>query len=191
MDNSPSYSLPAGIAVPTDTPARFRVDLDVLAAQLRPALLRRGPRLRAWCRSLLFPFRQVYAGLLLYRLSSRRELSYSGQRLLFEAALNFRFDPGPARIRIVTSGLFLQQTYDYFTNEGQPLVALKFDDEAGYAPDPDYLAIEFNTQVDFTVQVPQGLLPADPAAAIRYQAAINTAIRRYKPATIRHDLLFI
>ena len=190
MANSP-YVLPLSPVLASAPDARYRVDLDVLGQQLRPALLRRGPRLRAWCRSLLLPLRQNYAGFVAYVASTQRQLAFNGQRLLFEAALNDAFDPSPRRIRIVTSQLSLSQTYDYFIDEGQPLAVLYFDNEALYTPDSDYDVVEFNSQTDFTVQVPAALLPADPAAATRLTAAVEATVRRYKIATARHLIAFV
>lgn len=163
-------------------PTRYRVDFDYLATLLRPSLLHK-PRLRAWLAALLAPTRQLYADLLAYQAASFRELSYNGQTIVLEGALNDRFDPDLRRIRLDNSDVELQPLYVNFRAEQQPEKYLLFVPESPpwtYA----HLYSEFATQTDFTVHVPALL------RTVQRANQLHARIRRFKLATKHYVLLF-
>jgi hypothetical protein len=163
------------------TPTRYRVDFARLVWLLLPALLRR-PRQVAWLTWLTGPVRRLYARFVAYEAYVRRELSYNSQVLLFELALNDKFDPGLRRIYITNSGTELQPVYLNFVAEQQPNPDLYFQAENHQPPVYLYRWIEFASQVDFIVHAPAILRP-------RAQQ-LHAAIRRLKLANKNYQLLF-
>lgn len=178
MANNPVILVEAAAAPP---PTRYRVDFEHLVALLLPALLRR-PRQLAWLRWLTTPVRRLYGRFLAYEAAVRRELSYNSQVLLFEAALNDRFDPGVRRIRIANAGDELARVYVNFVVEQQPNPKVFFRSE-GQPPLYLYQSREFSNQTDFIVTAP---------AVLRARAGqLNAAIRRLKLANKHYLLRFI
>ena len=166
---------------PSELSARFRLVLPDLLTQLLPALLRK-PRLRAFCNALLSPVATLYGEFSAYYFATRRELSYNGQTMLLERALNDRFDAGFRRIQILNSEVEVESSYDNFVREQQPLGYMYFTQEPGWVPLYDYRSVELLQQVGFTVRVPRSLAPQ--------QTAINTRIGQLKLALIRHRLIY-
>ena len=137
----------------SNIPTRYHVDFDRLVLLLLPALLRK-PRQVAWLQWLATPVRTLYAAFVAYEADVRRQLSYNSQVLLFEEALNDRFDPAVRRIYISNSDVELQPTYVNFVAEQQPNPVLYFQAEAAA---PVYLFgwVEFSQQSDFIVHAPR------------------------------------
>ena len=161
-------------------PTRYRLDLDQLRTTLLPTLLRK-PRLKAYLEALTGPLAALYLDLIGYVTQTRRELSYNGQTMLLERALNDRFDDALRRIYIVGNDAELEGSYDNFVEELQPWQYMGFTSEAppwSY----DYDFSELINQVGFTVKVPTGLLPK--------QAAINARIIQLKLAMIKHRIQY-
>jgi len=168
--------------MPNQTPTRYRADFVYLPTLLKPTLLRRS-RFTAWLLALLAPLRQLYATVLLYQAASFRELSYNGQTIRLEGALNDQFDPDARRIRIDNSDLDLTPIYFNFVSEQQPEKYLLFAPESPpwtYA----FLYVEFSTQTDFTVHVPV-VLRTDQRTN-----QLNARIKHFKLAMRHHVLLF-
>lgn len=166
--------------MPNNVPTRYRVDFARLVLLLLPSLLRR-PRQVALLQWLTTPVRTLYARFVAYEAQVRRELSYNSQVLLFEAALNDRFDPALRRIYISNSDVELQPVYVNFVAEQQPNPVLYFQSE-GQAPVYLFRWVEFSQQADFVVHAP---------AVLRGRTGqINALIRRLKLTNKQYLLLF-
>jgi hypothetical protein len=163
-----------------NVPTRYRVDFARLAWLLLPSLLRR-PRLVALAQWLTTPVASLYARFVPYEGSVRRELSYNSQVLLFELALNDRFDAAVRRIYITNSDVELQPVYLNFVAEQQPNPVLYF--QAEHQP-PVYLYqwVEFSQQADFVVHAPAILKPR--------ASQLHAAIRRLKLTNKQYLLVF-
>lgn len=166
--------------MPNNVPTRYRVDFARLAWLLLPALLRR-PRLVALAQWLTTPVASLYARFVPYEAAVRRELSYNSQVLLFELALNDRFDAAVRRIYITNSDVELQPVYLNFVAEQQPNPVLYFQAEK-QPPVYLYQWVEFSQQSDFVVHAPAVLKPK--------AAALHAAIRRLKLANKQYLLVF-
>jgi hypothetical protein len=162
-------------------PPRYSFKLPALVNSLLPSLLRQ-PRHLAWLRALLSPLAWLQLQLATFVATTKTELSYNGQTLLLEKALNDRFDPAFRRIRIINADTDLQPVYLNFEAEQQPLPTVYF--EAEQQP-LLYLTnwIEYTNQVGFTVQLPRSLRPQE--------VAVQARIKQLKLALIRHKLLYI
>jgi len=162
-------------------PTRYRLDLPALITNLLPAILRR-PRHIAWLLALLSPVIKLYEQFTAYYFLARRELSYNGQTMMMERALNDRFDPAFRRIRIVNADTQFDQTYFNFVREQQPwkYAHLEREDEP-----PLYMHrySEFVNQTGFTVRCPLNLATQ--------QTALHTRIRQLKIALVKYQLLFV
>ncbi|GAA4354198.1 hypothetical protein GCM10023185_15660 [Hymenobacter saemangeumensis] len=167
-------------------PVRYRLDFFALVRQLVPVMLRK-PRLLAWLYALLAPLRGQYTIFIDFEAQTRRELSYNGQKMVFERALNLRFDPFLRRIRIVNADTELLPEYDY--NRVEEHLPEQFMYLANEHPPAswefDYFYQEFVTQLDFMVRVPLGINTPEKTLQL------HAFIRRYKLATKRYSLLFV
>lgn len=164
------------------TPTRYRFDLSALETGLLPYLLRR-PRLRAFLLAVTSPLATLYARFLSYAARTSRQLSYSGQKLAFERALNDRFDPAFTRIRIINADEQVEADYDYFVSEDhQPPEYMTFVAE-GPPFYYDFLFAEILNQVGFVVLV--------PAALSSQEAALNAKIRQFKLAMVKYKILYV
>ncbi|MFD2787929.1 hypothetical protein [Hymenobacter rubripertinctus] len=161
-------------------PTRYRLDLPALVQGLLPVALRNKPHLSGLLLALLSPTAGVYAAYLSYTVRVRRELTYSGQKLAFERALNDRFDPDQARIQLVDSDSQARPLYINFEAEQQPPVFVRMEPEG----EPLYLyaGVELSGQVGFTVRVPAQLQPR--------AAALNARIRELKLALINYTIVY-
>ncbi|SHJ76381.1 hypothetical protein SAMN02745146_0107 [Hymenobacter daecheongensis DSM 21074] len=162
-------------------PVGYQLQLPVLVRNLLPTLLRR-PRLLALLAALTTPLEEVYRAFIVYFFRVQTELSYSGQTLSFERALNDRFDAAFRRIRIVNSDAQTEPLYLYFSAESRPPVYFTFEREGPpwrYA----YTAQELASQVGFVVRVPATLRPQQPALRAR--------IGQFKLATIRYRIQYV
>ncbi len=168
------------MAVPV--PTRYRVDFRRLVVLLLPGLLRR-PRQTALLQWLTTPVRSLYARFVAYEAQVRRELSYNSQVLLFEAALNDRFDPAVRRIYLTNSDVELSPVYVNFVAEQQPNPAAYFRSE-GQAPVYLFRWVEFSQQADFVVHAPAVLRTPQTISQL------NAAIRRLKLANKQYLLVF-
>lgn len=160
---------------------RYRVAWAGLVDTLLPSLLRR-PRLKAYLEALTAPVAELHGRLLSYIEQTRRELSYNGQTMNLERALNDRFDPALRRIYITDNDVELEQSYDNFVAEAQPWQYMTFAREAPpwlY----DYLARELLGQVGFIVHVPVNLRPQE--------VAIHARVKQLKLALIKHSIQYI
>jgi hypothetical protein len=162
-------------------PTRYRFALPTLLKTLLPSLLRQPLQL-AWLRALHRPVVDVYAWLADFVATSRTELSYNGQTLMLEKALNDRFDPVFRRIKIINSDTELSPVYLNFVAEQQPPVPVHFEAEGAA---PLYLDkwVNYTNQVGFTVQLPRSLRPQE--------VAVQARIKQLKLALIRHKLLYV
>jgi len=166
------------IAPPVD--ARYRLSIPTLISQLLPAVLRKPGQI-AWLSALLSPVGSLYSGFLSYRATTLRLLSYNGQTILLEKALNDTFDPLLRRIVVRNTVGELTPVYLNFEYENQPAPFVFFEDEPDYQPLYLHEDVEFNSQVDFTVFAP------DQAAKA---TALNTMIRRLKRAMTNYQILY-
>ena len=164
--------------MPTDS--RFRIEWPALVRDLVPALLRR-PTTLAWLEALTSPVASLYEQLLTYRVDVLRQLSYNGQTILLEKALNDTFDPAFRRIRIVNAVGEITPLYLNFVREQQPMPTAYFTQEPDYVPLYVYRQVEFNTQLDFTVYA-----PGQAGRAV----ALHTLIRRLKRAMTNYQILY-
>jgi hypothetical protein len=157
----------------------YRVAWGRLLLLLLPSLLRR-PKLLAWLQALNFPADQLYTQFIVWLLDTRRELSYNGQTILLEKALNDRFDPSRRRVVIRNDDTDLLPIYLNFVREQQPLPVLHFQREQ--QPRTYWRRyLEILRQVGFTVYAP-GLM--------QYERQLNARIRRLKLAVVRYRLLY-
>lgn len=169
--------------------ARFRLDVPALALHLLPALLRRGPRLRAWLLALVAPLAEVYDRFLAHYYATRRELSYTGQTMSLEQALNDRFDPAFRRIVIVQNLVEIENTYDRFTannyeGQGEPPGPTFFVSEPGYVPRYDYDYSAQTGQAGFIVRAPRSLQALQ-------DTALNARIGQLKLALITYRIAYV
>jgi hypothetical protein len=161
------------------TQPRYWLDLGALEEQVLPYLLRR-PRLLAFARALLAPAAELYGTFLSYTIQTRHELSYNGQTMQLERALNDRFDPALRRIQIINTQTYAQpvylnfereqqaETYVFTEAEGQPLYLSTYAEQVG--------------QVGFTVRVP---------AVLRAQElALRTRINQLKIALVKYRIIY-
>ena len=162
---------------------RYRVDFLRLVVLLLPSLLRRSRQI-AWLHWLTTPVRHLYDRFLVYEAHVRRELSYNSQVLLFEAALNDRFDPGVRRIYLTTSDVELQPVYVNFVAENQTNPTLYFHSE-GQPPVYLYRWVEFAGVADFIVTAPAVLNQPQQATQL------HALIRRLKLANKNYLLRFL
>ncbi|GGF22167.1 hypothetical protein [Hymenobacter cavernae] len=164
----------------TKVPARYRLNIEALLTSLLPALLRQK-RMVAWIQALHLPLLSLYEQFIEHVKRSTTELSYNGQTMMLEKALNDRFDPGFRRIKIINSDTELEPVYLNFVSEQQPAPALYLDNEG-----EPLLYInawnEYTNQVGFTVQVPRSLAPK--------QASLQARIKQLKLALIRHTIVY-
>lgn len=161
-------------------PVRYRIEQLSLIGNLVPSLLRK-PKMMAWLRSLLTPLLSLQLQFAEHVALSRRELSYNGQTLSLQRALNDRFDPAFRRIRIINSDTEAEPSYDNFISEAQPWQFMGFISEAPpYAYDFTYA--EILNQVGFTVRVPRSLFGSE--------LALQARIKQLKLALIKHKLIY-
>jgi hypothetical protein len=162
-------------------PTRYRFALPDFTKTLLASVLRQPVHL-AWLRALHRPVVELYGWFADFVATSRTELSYNGQTLMLEKALNDRFDPVFRRIKIINSDTELSPVYLNFVAELQPPVPVYFvaENEA-----PLYLDkwVNYTNQVGFTVQLPRSLRPQE--------VAVQARIKQLKLALIRHKLLYI
>jgi hypothetical protein len=162
-------------------PARYRVQPAVLITSLLPALLRK-PKMLAWLTALHQPLQATYLAFSEHVARSATELSYNGQTMLLEKALNDRFDLAFRRIRIINSDTELSPIYLNYVSELQDMPVTFYTSE-----DMPLLRvnnwIEYVSQVGFVVQVPRSLRPAEPALQAR--------IKQLKLSMIRHTIAYI
>jgi hypothetical protein len=166
----------------SNAPTRYRVDFPRLVVLLLPALLRR-PRQVAWLQWLTTPIRSLYDRFVPYEADVRRELSYDSRVLLFEKALNDRFDPAARRIYITNSDVELEPVYVNFMTEGQTNPVAHFQDE-GAPPLYLYRWVEFSGVADFIVHVPSILRQPQIISQLR------AVIQRLKLANKQYLLAF-
>ncbi len=164
----------------SNVPTRYRVDFGRLAWLLLPSLLRR-PRLMALAQWLITPISSLYARFVAYEAATRRELSYNSQVLLFETALNDRFDAAVRRIYLTNTDAELRPVYVNFQAERQPNPVAYFQAEH---QSPTYLFrwVEFSQQSDFVVHAPAVLRPR--------ASQLHAAIKRLKLANKQYLLVF-
>lgn len=168
------------IITATPVATRYTLQQRPLIKSLLPSILRR-PKMMAWLQALLSPVLITYAQFVQHVKASSTELSYNGQTMLLEKALNDRFDPAFRRIKIINSDTELQPVYFNYARENQPMPVMY---EASEGRPGLFLsrAVEYSNQVGFTVRVPRSLLPQE--------AALQARIKQLKLATIRHTLIY-
>jgi hypothetical protein len=176
---SPADALSIISATPVAT--RYTLQQRPLIKSLLPSLLRR-PKMLAWLQALLSPLLVTYAHFVQHVKASSTELSYNGQTMLLEKALNDRFDPAFRRIRIINSDTVLQPVYFNYASELQPMPVAYYASEGRPLL---YLsrASEYANQLGFTVQVPRALAPQE--------AALQARIKQLKLSLIRHSLIYV
>lgn len=162
-------------------PIRYRLSLPQLLNQLPPSLLRQ-PVQRAWLQALHSPLSSLYEQFAEHVATTTTELSYNGQTLLLERALNDRFDPAFRRIKIINSDTELEPVYLNFVSEQQPLPITYFSNEGEQLLQVSNW-LEYTNQTGFTVRVPRSLAPKEPALQAR--------IKQLKLALIRHKIAYI
>ncbi|TGE23564.1 hypothetical protein [Hymenobacter metallicola] len=161
-------------------PTRYRVKVFSLLTSLLPSLLRR-PKMIAWLQVLHTPLLDLYEQFAQHVATTATELSYNGQTMLLEKALNDRFDPVFTRIRIINSDTDLSPVYLNFVSEQQPMPISYF----AYEGEPLlYMAswIDFMNQTGFTVRVPRSLE--------NQEAPLQARIKQLKLALIRHRIVY-
>lgn len=162
-------------------PIRYQFEPDALPGQLLPWLLRK-PKTLAYLQALLMPAAELYERFLTYTLYARRELSYNGQTLLLERALNDRFDPGLRRIRIINSDFSANPFYTNYGREQQPPKYLYLGDE-GRPPRYLYTRAETINSIGFIVRTPAGLAGQE--------VALHTRIKQLKIALVKYRIVYV
>ncbi len=165
----------------TKAPLRYRFDLPALIAGTLPHLLRQ-PKLKAYLNALLAPLAALYSSFQVLQARAARELSYNGQTLSFQRALNDLFDPVLARIRIVSSDASYESIYVNFVAEQETAKYTKFTTE----PPPFlmlYTGIEEANQVGFVVRCPASLRPQE--------AALRARIQQLKLALVKYRIQYV
>jgi hypothetical protein len=177
----PSFPLPIRPPRQQPVPARYLLQQRPLIKSLLPSILRR-PNMLAWLQALLSPLLSLYAQFLQHVATSATELSYNGQTMMLEKALNDRFDAGLRRIKIINADTQIEPVYFNYVSEQQPLQTGYFVAENGPGL---YLShwIDYISQVGFTVQVPRSLAPQE--------AALQARIKQLKLSLIRHSIIYI
>lgn len=159
------------------TPVRYRFDIGKLLVDLLPHLLRQ-PKMKAFVAGLLTPVATLYASFLAFQVKARRELSYNGQTLCFQRALNDLFDPVLARIRIVNTDATFESVYVNFVAEEEADKYTKFTTEAP----PHFMlhtVAEEASQVGFVVRCPASLRAKEPALKARI-SQLKLALVKYR-----------
>lgn len=172
-------SLPTGLfrLQAVFVPVRYSFDLLKLLVGLLPYLLRK-PRLKAYIEALVAPVLTIYGDFISLQARTKRELSYNGQTLNFQRALNDRFDPVLARIRIVNSDATFDAVYVNFVAETEPPKFTKFTTESP----PHfmlYTTAEVAGQIGFVVRCPASLRPQEPALKARI-SQLKLALVKYR-----------
>ena len=161
-------------------PLRYRLEQGPLILYLLPSLLRQARQV-AWLKALLTPLLSLQLRFADLVRASLTELSYNGQTLQLQRALNDRFDHAFRRILIINSDTENEPSYDNFLSELEPPAFLSF-----YAEGPPYLYDyswqEILSQVGFTVKVPRGLSPLE--------LPLQARIRQLKLTMIKHTLIY-
>lgn len=179
MANNTPPPTSSGLVVPV----RYRFDLPTLVTGLKPYLLRK-PVLRAFLLAVTSPVAWLYARFVSYEASTRRQLSYSGQKLAFERALNDGFDPAFQRIRIQNADEQVEPSFDFYVAENhQPPGFMWYVQENHQPAEYDFYFSEIVNQVGFVVLVPTSLSTQD--------VAINALIRRYKLAMVKYKIQYV
>lgn len=161
---------------------RYRFELAALVTGLKPYLLRK-PRMMAYLMALASPVATLYDRFLSYAADTSRKLSYSGQKLAFERALNDQFDPVFERIRIINADDQVEASYDYFLIENHlPVEYMRFIDECP-PYEYDFNFVEILNQVGFIVEVPNSLASQE--------AALNAKIRQLRLAMVKYTIKYI
>ncbi|MDJ0363560.1 hypothetical protein QMK33_00230 [Hymenobacter sp. H14-R3] len=161
--------------------SRYDFDLANLVKGLKPYLLRK-PRFLTLTNAVLVPLAEVHFTFLAYTRKVKTQLSYNGQTMAFERALNDLFDPVLARIRILDSLVDVSGSYDNFVAEQQPWQYMTFfQEQPPY--EYDYNFTELLNQVGFIVQVPASLQPKE--------AALRARIRQLKLAMVKYRIQYI
>jgi hypothetical protein len=161
-------------------PKRYQLNQQALIQSLLPSLLRQ-PRHLAWLEVLLSPLLTLYEQFADHMATTTRELSYNGQTMLLEKALNDRFDPAFRRIRIINADTELEPVYLNFVSEEQNMSIVHFANEGQPLL---YVSqwIDYTNQVGFTVRVPRGLAAQEDVLQAR--------IKQLKLALVRHTILY-
>jgi hypothetical protein len=168
------------IITATPVAARYTLQQRPLIKSLLPSILRR-PKMMAWLQALLSPVLITYAYFVQHVKASATELSYNGQTMLLEKALNDRFDSALRRIKIINSDTVLTPVYFSYKREQLPLPMMAYAREGRPLLYLSYAA-EYSNQVGFTVRAPRSLAPQE--------AALQARIKQLKLATIRHKLIY-
>jgi hypothetical protein len=163
----------------SSTPTRYRIEYGRLVPLLLPTPLRK-PRHLAWLASFTGQVELLYQQFLTFRLGSLRELSYNGQTIMLEKALNDKLDNNLRRIVIRNSTIFLEPLYINFKIEQQPPKYSHRKSE-GKPPLYPYSKRQFQSQVGFIVYAP-GLNAKD--------YPLNKLIQRYKIALVTYRIIY-
>ena len=150
----------------------FNFDTDTLALQLLPPPLR-SLRHSAWLGVLLAPLAWLKGQFFAFRAANTREMSYNGQTMMLEAALNDYLPAANGLIVVVNLSDNLPITFDYgqVANAAEWLV-LASESRTEY----DHTMAYYLTQNSFEVRLPiiGGVQPVSSAQATPY-------IEHYRP----------
>ncbi|OON67802.1 hypothetical protein B0919_16590 [Hymenobacter sp. CRA2] len=132
----------------------------------------------AYLNSLLAPLASLYQVFIEFQATVRRELSYNGQTLAFQRALNDRFDPVLARIRIINSDAVSVPVYINFVREPESPKNIKSAREAGPHLVLNSVAEEASL-IGFVVRCPATLSGQEPALKARIDQ-LKLALVKYR-----------
>lgn len=156
----------------------FDVDFELQATRQLPNSRKKAEKLKAFLRALRKPVEELYASNLVFRDKVFEEVSFNNQTLLFELALNTRFDPTGKGISIENTFDNKVKTFIFYRAEQEAQTHIYYRSEAQPAP-IIYNRSELVSDFDFIVHVP-GAINADldevTALIIRY----NLSGKRFK-----------
>lgn len=127
------------------------LDTDMLGKQMLPPFLRKDKML-AWVRVLLAEVGVLNTLLLNYRTATRDAISYNGQTMVLEAALNARYEDA-------AGGIYIQNdaginSYVFYGSENQGSWGYTYFGSEPEEPTYTYFGSESVQDYDFIVMVP-------------------------------------
>ena len=137
----------------------FNIDFQLLAQRLLTVFDSFFPIVSGWVKVMVWPLKYINDEFQAFIISITRQLSYTSQVILMEAALNDTFPGAVPPIYISDADSAYQTGYDFLVTDGQPdpggydYLATDGVLQSGY----DYLAEDYSNRINFIVNVPSSL----------------------------------
>ena len=165
----------------------YNVDYARFVEQLLPPILRRQKTL-AILTALVSPFVSLYAEFTSFKNKAIYKTEHNAAITLLQKVLNDGFDDVERRIFINNAEISDTQHY-YDEDAGDPIY---FYDEGAGDPQYFYDLATFNVYgSDFTVFLPSGIKPADPADEERLLTRIRAELDYYKLFGTKYTIVWL